>query len=466
MKTGEVDHERLLLPIDQISPSPDNALLYHPVTPDDEETIAMADSIRARGILEPLVISADNYIISGHRRHCAARIAGLREIPCRKRLDVRRGDGETASGEFLKLLAEYNRQRIKSRDELLREAVINVDPRKAHRALTAYREKKSKIKVTTIEIREVARRKAISPAKTAFLAAVTIIISSLEEFWPLSLRQIHYQLLNDPPLVHMAKLGSRYRNDARSYHALIDLVTRARHEGQIDYEVIDDSTRPVTVWRVYQSLSSYYSRQMKDLLNGYWRDLMQSQAIHIEIVAEKNTLQGILRPIAMDFCIPITFGRGQCSTRPLYNIAQRYKAGGKDKLAIVAVSDLDPDGDAIAHSLGQRLRDDFGIPQTEVIKCALTMEQVRQLNLPEKFERAKEKSPNFQRYVEAYHTDFVWELEAVPPNVLQRLLKGTINAVIDRKAFNMEVAQERADAAHNAAVREIVLRTLKAKITS
>src|SRR5262249_41366322 len=230
--------------------------------------------------------------------------------------------------------------------------------------------------------------------------------------------------------------------------------------------VIDDSTRPVTVWRVYQSLSSYYSRQMKDLLNGYWRDFMQSQTMHIEIVAEKKTLQGILPPLAMDFCIPITFGRGQCSTRPLYNIAQRYKAGGKDKLVIIAVSDLDPDGDAIAHSLGQRLRDDFAIEQTEVIKCALTMEQVRRLNLPEKFERAKVKSPNFKRYVDAYHTDFVWELEAVPPKVLQRLLKGTINAVIDTKAFNAEVTAERADAGHNAAVREIVLRTLKAEITA
>jgi hypothetical protein len=89
---------------------------------------------------------------------------------------------------------------------------------------------------------------------------------------------------------------------------------------------------------------------------------------------------------------------------------------------------------------------------------------VRELNLPETFERAKVKSPNYRRYVESNETDFVWELEAVPPKILQRLVKGVINAVIDRKAFNAEVAKERADAAHNAAVREIVLRTLQAQI--
>jgi len=49
--------------------------------------------------------------------------------------------------------------------------------------------------------------------------------------------------------------------------------------------------------------------------------------------------------------------------------------------------------------------------------------------------------------------------------VLQRMLKDAIDGVIDRRAFNAEVTQERADAAHNAAVREIVLRTLQSQIT-
>jgi flagellar hook-basal body complex protein FliE len=459
----KVEHVRLF-GLNEIMPSPENAQLYKPVTPDDEATIELAQSIRERGVLEPLKISADYYVISGHRRLCAARIAGLSKVPCR--VDkVRRGHGEQASPEFLNLLREHNRQRVKTRDELLREAVVSVDPLKAHKALTAYRKRKAKVRVETIEIREGTRRKTISPAKQAFLAAVQKIIFSLEEFWPLSLRQIHYGLLNDPPLIHSAKPDSLYRNNLQSYHSLSDLVTRARHEGSIDYEVIHDPTRPVTVWNVYRDLSSYYQQQMEDLLNGYWRDLMQSQPNHIEIVVEKNTLHGIVTPVASRFCIPFTIGRGQCTTRPLYNIAKRYQASGKDKLIILAMSDLDPDGDAIAHSLGQRLRDDYRIRQTEVVKTALTMKQIRALKLPKKFERAKTGSSNYARYVEAYGTDFVWELEALAPKVLQKLLTQAIDSVIDKAAFNAEVAQERADATHNAAVREIVLRTLQAQIS-
>ncbi len=41
------------------------------------------------------------------------------------------------------------------------------------------------------------------------------------------------------------------------------------------------------------------------------------------MVYEKNTLANVVRPIASEFCVPLTSGRGQCSTTPLHNIAER-----------------------------------------------------------------------------------------------------------------------------------------------
>src|SRR5205814_7831868 len=98
------------------------------------------------------------------------------------------------------------------------------------------------------------------------------------------------------------------------------------------------------------------------------RDLLQSQPHHIELVVEKSTLHTLIEPVAGKFCLPLTIGRGQCTTRPLYDLAQRYRASGKDKLLVLAVSDLDPDGDAIALSIGKRLRYDYEIESTEVFK--------------------------------------------------------------------------------------------------
>jgi hypothetical protein len=71
------------------------------------------------------------------------------------------------------------------------------------------RRRKTKVKVERIHIREGKRRKKISAAKTGFLAAVQNVIAALREYWPLSLRQIHYGLFSnvagDPPLIHGSK---------------------------------------------------------------------------------------------------------------------------------------------------------------------------------------------------------------------------------------------------------------------
>jgi hypothetical protein len=90
------------------------------------------------------------------------------------------------------------------------------------------------------------------------------------------------------------------------------------------------------------------------------------------------------------------------------------------------------------------------------------MTQRRRLELTESpFQKAKESSPNYQRYIETYETDSVWELEALDPSDLQRLLREAIEAVINRRAFNTEVEAESKDAAHNEAVRETILESLQ-----
>jgi hypothetical protein len=396
-------------------------------------------------------------------------MAELRKVPCRKLLDVRRGDGEKASDDYVKLLEQFNRQRFKSRDEILREEIVSVDKEKAYESLISYRKRKSKLNIKPIELREVPGRCAISPAKFPFLRAIQEIIRGFEEIeiLPGNDRQIHYGLVNspNPPLRHASKPNSRYRSDKHSYASLVELLTRARHEGYIDYEDIDDATRPDVVWPVHRNLADYYHQQLEDLFMDYWRDLLQSQPNHIQAVIEKNTMDGLLRPIFEEYAIPYQIGRGMNTTRPIYNIAKRFKESGKEKLTLITVGDLGPDGVAIPHALGQRLRDDHGIKEVEVIHAALTMEQAKELNLPVSiFNKAKKKSPNYKRYVNTYGTDDVWDLEAVPPLVLKKLITDTIDAVIDTRAFNHELKQAKEDAKHLAAVREIMRRTLRDQI--
>ena len=137
-------------------------------------------------------------------------------------------------------------------------------------------------------------------------------------------------MLNAPPLLHSSNPPSRYRNDYASYKDLTDMLTRARLEGYIAFEVIHDPMRAVTLHGVDANLSSYYDWQTQVLLDDYRRDLMQSQRHHIEILVEKNALRGVLSPVASKYCIPIVFARGINTTTPIYDTAQRYKASGKE----------------------------------------------------------------------------------------------------------------------------------------
>jgi hypothetical protein len=193
---------------------------------------------------------------------------------------------------------------------------------------------------------------------------------------------------------------------------------------------------------------------------------MQSQPNHIEIIGEKNTIAPIIRPVAARYCIPMTIGRGYCSLRPRYDIAERFRKSGKDRLVLLMLSDFDPDGEEIAHSFARSLRDDFGIEEIEPVKVALTAGQVAEYHLPPMM-KAKKRGNEEEGYkgialsFVAKHGDNVWELEALPPETLQRVLQDAIDQVIDVQAFNHEIDQEKADAAELEGVRRIMFATFK-----
>ena len=441
--------------IDVIHPSPENEELYRPVDPADPEIVELACSVKVHGVQEPLIVTADYYVVSGHRRFVAAKLAGLAAVPC-KVLDFDKDDDHD---RFVHLLRECNRQRVKTFSEKLREEAISANPEVAYQSLVEHRQERSRVDLETLEIREEKRRAEISNAKRPFLAAILTIIMTLKKFWPLSDRQIHYALLNDPPLIHASKPDSTYRNDKPSYKALCELLTRARLTGDIPMHVIQDATRPVTLWDIHQDVQGYLREEVKDFGTGYWRDLMQSQPNHIEIIGEKNTVAPIIRSVAEKYCIPVTIGRGFCSLRPRYDIAERFRKGGKDRLVLLMLSDFDPDGEEIAHSFARSLRDDFGIEKIEPIKVALTAEQVEEYDLPPMM-KAKIGSASYDRFTDKYG-DNVWELEALSPKNFQHILQGAIDSVIDVEAFNHEIDQEKADAARLEGVRRIVLDALR-----
>lgn len=186
----------------------------------------------------------DGYILSGHRRHAAARWLGLETVPCIVAADVVFNDLST--DERLNILSIYNKQRDKSHAERLREAMQEIDPGDGYEHLLADRIKWRQVDIEdNVPLGAYKGRARITTM--AFLHAAQRAILSEKQFWPLTVRRVHYLLLNEPPLRHDKKPGSIYQNYLGSYKALTNLLLRARLTGDIPHAAIEDELRPIRV---------------------------------------------------------------------------------------------------------------------------------------------------------------------------------------------------------------------------
>jgi hypothetical protein len=310
-------------------------------------------------------------------------------------------------------------------------------------------------------------RARISERKQEMLDAVLRVIDELQEYLPIGERQIHYNLLRDPPRRN-TKSGLPYENSKNSSGDLSDLITRARSTGIISWDIISDDTRPTLKWDVHRDARTFIRESIDGFLKGFWRDLMSSRPNHLEILVEKNTVLPILKSVASEFTIPMTSSRGNSSKAPLWEIVKRFNASGKEKLILILLSDFDSDGISITDSVVGYMLHDFAAynineESLHPVRAGLWKHQVQEMDNPPTALEPNFKSSNYTRFVEEHGTE-CWELEAVPPDHLQRILRETIDSVIDIEAFNAEVDAERGDAVQLQATRnqlkEILLEEL------
>jgi hypothetical protein len=274
------------------------------------------------------------------------------------------------------------------------------------------------------------------------LDAIQRVLQERRNFWPMSDRTIHYALLNIKPLRHARKPDSVYVNTLKCYKDCCDLLTRARLCGLVPMEAISDETRPVTTWQTNVTAGEFIRGELDDFAKNYWRDLLQSQPNHVEILVEKNTVEPIVSKIAARYTIPMTSGRGFCSIPPRQQMLQRYRKSGKQRMVLIVVSDFDPEGESICESFARSMRDDFEC-DISAVKAALTYQQTQELQLPPALQ-AKETSSRYAGFVKQYGDD-VYELEALPPEKLQELVDEAVRSVIDVDLFNGELKKERSD---------------------
>lgn len=256
------------------------------------------------------------------------------------------------------------------------------------------------------------------------IAAAHAILAALN---PMTVRQVYYRLV----------AALLIENTRSSYQGVSRALVAARQDGTIPWAWIEDRLRRPRHVSMWKTLPDF----LETVRHAYQRDVWQSQPQLVEVWLEKDALSGIFEDVLSPYGITLNVGRGYDGWSSLHEAARRYIAVGKP-VTILYFGDFDPSGEDMVRSLRERLR--FFDCTPEVIKCALTHEDVTTYNLPPDFTKASDSRA--AAFVQKFG-DMAVELDALPPDVLQARLVSAVEGNMDLKALKQTGTQEKKDRA-------------------
>lgn len=254
--------------------------------------------------------------------------------------------------------------------------------------------------------------------------------------YQLSLRQLYYQLVAQNVVA----------NTERSYKNVGNLVSDARLSGIIDWGAIEDRGR--------NTLTNPHWDNPRDFLDAvvpqFAIDKWFKQPNYVEVMVEKQALEGVLEPVCRELDIPFTANKGYSSSSALYECGKRFE----DKLSddkgcyIIYLGDHDPSGIDMTRDVLDRInmfaRSDHKEnedPKVTVQRVALNMDQIRRLKPPENPAKLTDSRAN--GYIEKFGRSS-WELDAIEPSALARLVREAVYGIRDDDIWEESVAYENA----------------------
>lgn len=235
----------------------------------------------------------------------------------------------------------------------------------------------------------------------------------------LTVRQLYYQLVARDIIP----------NTERSYKNTVRLVNEARLAGLLDWDAIEDRTRgflKVPSWANGKAILDSCAAQ-------FHMDMWVDQPCRIYCIVEKEALAGVLQRVCSKYDIPLLAARGYPSASVLREFAKAELMSSTQRILILHLGDHDPSGIDMSRDLEERLRLLSRRSAFELIRVALTMDQIEDQGPPPN--PAKTTDSRFAEY-EALYGYESWELDALQPRFLTRLVEEHVLEVLDEGLWN------------------------------
>jgi hypothetical protein len=265
--------------------------------------------------------------------------------------------------------------------------------------------------------------------------------------YQITLRQLYYQFV----------AADLLPNKQESYDKLGSIVNKARLAGMLDWRYIVDRERNLQGLSHWSTPGSVIS----SAAYGYRLDHWTTQKYRVEVWVEKQALIDVIARAAQRWDVDYFACKGYVSQSEMWSAAQRlggYVQGGQSVI-LLHLGDHDPSGLDMTRDIDDRLHmfmsEDIGSWQAttglEVRRIALTAEQIEQYQPPPN--PAKLTDVRAPDYVERFGNES-WELDALPPNVLDELISTEIESIVDMSALEVVRERERVERAKLTLVAE------------
>jgi hypothetical protein len=273
-------------------------------------------------------------------------------------------------------------------------------------------------------------------------ALIDIILKLVQKYdIPLTVRQIHYLLVETPQ--------ARHPNTQAAYNRVSRVVTDMRYGGLLDWDKIVDETRTVYKQSSYKDIN----QAITSFLERYRRDRWRGSDRYLEVWVEKRTLVNLFYSITNEYDVHLASGAGFSSATYIHEAASRLAPchQARKKILVLYFGDLDPSGDFMSEDLETRFAE-WGI-DLSIERICLNEKHLDQYMLPKRFDVPARKGgrvynkiredPRARRFFDKYGELFQVELEALDPVILTGLLRDSISKYVDAKRHREAIRKEK-----------------------
>lgn len=253
--------------------------------------------------------------------------------------------------------------------------------------------------------------------------------SILEEIQPATVRAVCYRLFVSGVIDSMKKSET---------NKVSVQLTWARETGAIPWEWVVDETRQPERTNAWKDPDAF----VEAVKRSYRRDRWADQPEWVEVWSEKGTVRGTLAPVLDEYGVTFRVMHGYGSATAINQAAEETRRADRT-LTILYAGDWDPSGMHMSGvDLPQRLVQYGG--HVDVMRLALTKDDVCSGTLPSFSADTKTKDPRHRWYVSRFGSD-CWELDALSPVLLRDRVQQAIEDRLDLKAWDRAEVAEAAE---------------------